>query len=321
MKSVKRFLPPVVGAAAGAVIVGGVWFGTYMVRGNNSVVATVGKTAITRGQLINESEAYAGSSMLSELISNQLLEDAAAKQKITATQAEINQELQSIEEQNGITSQAQLEQALQQSNMSMTDFMNQIKVSVLAQKLSEAKVKVTNEEIQTYYNQNKSSLGTPEQRTLSHIVVKTKTLADQIQSELAGGKSFATLAKTYSTDTATKSSGGSLGTVSQESLAQTDPSIATAAFKLKKGQVSQPIKVSDGYELVLCSAIQPAKVPTLAQAKATITSQIKQQNAESETQLVADLMKSEKVNILDSTYSNVKSSLENPPVSNSSGGY
>lgn len=289
-----------------------------MVHGKDSVVAMVGNTPITRSQLLAETEAYAGQSMLSELISNQLVEDAAAKQHITASQAEINQELQSIEAQNGITSQAQLQQALQQSHMSMDEFMNQIKVSVLVQKVAEAKVKVTPEEIQTYYNQNKSSLGTPEQRTLSHIVVKTKSLADQIQSDLAKGKSFATLAKTYSTDTTTKSSGGSLGTVSQESLAQTDPSIATVAFQLKKGEVSQPIKTSSGYELVLCSAITPAKIPTLEQAKKTITQDIKEQNAESEAELVADLIKSEKVDILDPSYSSVKTSLENPQTSSSS---
>lgn len=312
MLNAKKFFPPVVGALSGAIIVGGVWFGVFASSGQNGVVATVGGTPITQQQLIAQTQSYAGSQMLSQLITNQLVTDAAAKQKVTVTQAEVNQALQGIEQQNGITSDAQLTQLLAQSNMTKSQLMSQLKVSVLEQKLAESKVKVTDSEIQTFYKQNKSALGTPEQRALSDIIVASKTKAQQIAAEAAKGTSFSSLVKKYSTDTSTKSGGGSMGTFSQSQLGQTNPSLVTAAFSLKKGGVSAPIKVSTGYELIQVTGITPAKTPTLKQAKTRIISAIKQQNAPSAATLTANLMKKDNVQILDKSYSSVKTRMANP---------
>lgn len=319
MLNMKKIVPPVVGALAGAIIVGGVWYGTHAASGQSSIVATVGGTPITQKQLAAETQSYAGSQMLSQLITNQLVMDAAAKQKITASQAEINQSLQSIEQQNGITSEAQLTQLLASSNMTKTQLMSELKVSVLEKKIAESQVKVTPEEIQTFYNQNKSSLGTPEQRALSDIIVATQAQAQQVKAQIASGTSFTNLVKKYSTDTATKDNGGSLGTFTQAELQQTNPTIVTAAFGLKSGEVSAPVKVSTGYELVQVTKITPAKVPTLAQAKGTITAAIKQQNATPAATLTAQLMKTDNVEILDKNYTSVKTQMANPPSTSSTG--
>ncbi|GMA58150.1 hypothetical protein GCM10025858_26530 [Alicyclobacillus sacchari] len=256
--------------------------------------------------------------MLEELISNQLIEDAAANKKITVSQSEVNQQLAALEAQNGITSDSELASVLAQNHMTKAQLLDQIRVSVLEQKLAESKVNVTDEEIQNYYKQNKASFTVPETRALSDIVVPTKAKAEQIETELSQGKSFAELAKQYSTDSSTKSKGGAMGTFSQAELAASQPAIATAAFKLDKGQVSQPIEVSGSYELIQCTAVNPPHTPTLAEERATIVQDIKQQNAESEPQLVAQLVKSDKVDILDPSYSSVLTQLENPSSTTSS---
>ncbi|GMA58149.1 hypothetical protein GCM10025858_26520 [Alicyclobacillus sacchari] len=49
MNNTRKWISPVIGAAAGAVIVGGVWFGTYIFHGSGSVVAMVGETYHTFG--------------------------------------------------------------------------------------------------------------------------------------------------------------------------------------------------------------------------------------------------------------------------------
>ncbi|KRW91089.1 peptidylprolyl isomerase [Alicyclobacillus tengchongensis] len=322
MKNARKWISPAIGAAAGAVIVGGVWFGTYIVHGSGSVIAMVGGKPITRSALLAETQAYAGASMLEELISNQLIQDAAAKKNITATQSEINQQLAALEAQNGITSDSELTSVLAQNHMTKAQLLDQIRVSVLEQKLAESKVNVTDEEIQNYYKQNKSSFAVPETRALSDIVVATKAKAEQIENDLRQGKSFAQLAKAYSTDSSTKAKGGAMGTFSEAELSASEPAIATAAFKLAKGQVSQPIAVSGSYEILQCTAVNPAHTPSLAEERSAIIQDIKQQNAESEPQLVAQLIKSDKVNILDPTYSSVLTQLENPTTtSTSSSGY
>jgi len=161
-----------------------------------------------------------------------------------------------------------------------------------------------------------------EQKLRDKIVVATKAKAEQIENDLRQGKSFAQLAKAYSTDSSTKAKGGAMGTFSEAELSASEPAIATAAFKLAKGQVSQPIAVSGSYEIVQCTAVNPAHTPSLAEERSAIIQAIKQQNAESEPQLVAQLIKSDKVNILDPTYSSVLTQLENPTTtSTSSSGY
>lgn len=318
MVAVKSVLSPVIGALVGAVIVGGVWYGTSASQNRNSIVAKVGGTPITRSQLLSESEAYAGSSMLSQLITNQLVLDAAQQQKMTASTSEVNQALQGLEEQNGITSDSQLNQMLEQSHMTKDELLTQLKVEILGQKLAESKVKVTDKQIQDYYNKNKASLATPEQRAISDIVVSSEAKAKDIQTQLSQGKTFASLAKSSSIDSVTKSKGGAMGTFTQSTLSQEYPEISSQAFKLQKGQVSAPIKVSNGYELIEVTSITPAKTPTLAEAKSEITTALKEQNAESPQQLYADLAKKGNVQILDSSYADVKDSIENPQTSSSS---
>ncbi|WAH36402.1 peptidyl-prolyl cis-trans isomerase [Alicyclobacillus dauci] len=313
MASIKQFVSPVVGALVGAVIVGGVWYGVHAsTSSSHQIVAKVGSTPITHQDLVNETEAYAGTQMLSQLITNQLILDAAKSQNVSASDTEVNQSLQSLEQQNGISSDAQLQDMLKQSHMTKAELMNQLKVQVLEQKLAESKVTVTDQQIQDFYNKNKQSLASPETRSISDIIVSSQGQAKQIQQQLSQGKKFSDLAKQSSTDSATKDKGGAMGTFSQAELSQQAPDIASAAFKLKKGDVSSPIKVASGYELVQVTAITPAKVPTLAEAKSNIVSALKQQNAPAPQQLVADLMKKDNVQIIDTSYASVKQQLANP---------
>lgn len=104
-----------------------------------------------------------------------------------------------------------------------------------------------------------------------------------------------------------------MGTLDQSTLQQQDPNLATAAFKLKKGQVSSPIQVSKGYELLTVTKIEPSKVPSLSAATNQIKAILTQQNTPSAPQLTADFAKSEKITILDKSYAPVKKSIENPP--------
>ncbi|WP_148213729.1 peptidyl-prolyl cis-trans isomerase [Alicyclobacillus acidocaldarius] len=308
----ERWISGFVGAAAGALVVGGVWFGTYAAHGGGSVVAMVGKTPITRQELAQQSEAYAGSAMLEELIANALIEQAAAKQHVTATNAEINQQLTAIEMQNGITSDAQLNSLLAQNHMTKAQFLNQIRDNILASKLAEAQVHVTDKQIASYYKQNASMFTVPETRKIAIIAVKTKADAEKALTEIQSGTPFASVAKSVSIDAATRSKGGLLGTFSLDELKAGDPAIASTAFALKAGAVSDPVKVQGGYDIVQCQAITPQHVEPLSAVRSQIIQAIKQQNAESETKLVAQLAKSADIRILDPSYEAVLTAIKNP---------
>lgn len=91
---------------------------------------------------------------------------------------------------------------------------------------------------------------------LRHIVIKEDPLTTaetaqarlvSVRNQISKGGDFAKLALQYSQDSATATKGGDLGWISASKLG---PDMSDAIGKLSVGQVSQPIQVAHGWELV-----------------------------------------------------------------------
>jgi parvulin-like peptidyl-prolyl isomerase len=135
-------------------------------------------------------------------------------------------------------------------------------------------VKASDADIQEYYNTHKSQYVQPESRDVRHILVPKKAQADSIYAQLKSGANFAELAKLYSKDPGSAANGGKL-TVSK---GQTVPEFDKAAFSLKKGELSQPIKTQYGYHIIQAlSAIKPSTKTSLDKVRASIKQQLEQQ--------------------------------------------
>jgi foldase protein PrsA len=134
-------------------------------------------------------------------------------------------------------------------------------------------IKVTDKEIQDYYNKNKAQYGTPEQREVRHILVPTKKQADTIYDQLQDGGDFAALAKKFSKDPASASQGGKLTIARGQTVAPFDHT----AFLLKEGQVSRPVKTQYGYHIIEpIGEIKPAETTALSKVKESIRQQLLQ---------------------------------------------
>lgn len=169
-----------IGVGIGAVVVGGVWYGTYL---NHHIVAKVGNVPITRTQFISKVEAASGNQTMNQLISDQLIQEGAKKYHITASKSEIQQALKSIEAQNQIQNQAQLNQALSASGLTMAELNQSLRMQVLEQKLAERNVKVTNQALQTYFKQNIKNY-TPKGKSAPPLsAVKSQVVKDYKQSQ------------------------------------------------------------------------------------------------------------------------------------------
>lgn len=80
------------------------------------------------------------------------------------------------------------------------------------------------------------------------IVVTDTVVADKVVQLLKSGQDFAALAKTYTTDAATKSSGGDMG---WQFKANMDAAVAAAAYALKNtGDISSPVKAANGVVII-----------------------------------------------------------------------
>jgi parvulin-like peptidyl-prolyl isomerase len=80
----------------------------------------------------------------------------------------------------------------------------------------------------------------------SHILVEKQSQALKVQEELKAGADFRELARKYSTCPSGKK-GGDLG---QFGRGQMVKEFEVAAFALKQGQVSEPVKTQFGYHII-----------------------------------------------------------------------
>jgi parvulin-like peptidyl-prolyl isomerase len=135
-------------------------------------------------------------------------------------------------------------------------------------------VKVTDADVQAYYNSNKSVYTQPESRVVRHILVKSKALADRLYNQLKNGADFAALAKKYSQDPGSKSQGGQL-TISR---GQTVAPFDKEAFSLKTGEISKPVKTTFGWHIIKAEKdTQKSKTTPFPQVKKAIRQQLLQQ--------------------------------------------
>jgi peptidyl-prolyl cis-trans isomerase SurA len=87
---------------------------------------------------------------------------------------------------------------------------------------------------------------------------RAQAQADSILLELRRGGDFAAAARRFSMDPGSREQGGSLGWIRRGQ--GYDPKFEDAAFRLRAGQVSDPVETSFGYHLIQVERVQPAEV-------------------------------------------------------------
>lgn len=82
---------------------------------------------------------------------------------------------------------------------------------------------------------------------IRHIVVADQQTANEVKSKLDSGADWFAVSDQYTTDQVNKSKGGDLGWLPKDQLEQ---AVADKAFSMKVGEISQPIQVTNGWEVI-----------------------------------------------------------------------
>ncbi len=106
--------------------------------------------------------------------------------------------------------------------------------------------RVTDKEVAAYYKKQIRNGPKREEVRARHIILDNRAAADAVVVALKDGADFATLAKERSKGP-TGPNGGDLGYFSKEAMVEV---FSEAAFKMKKGKVSAPVKTEFGWHVI-----------------------------------------------------------------------
>ena len=245
----------------------------------NSVIAYAIAISKSQGQPVPKVGTAAYTTLRDQavafLVNNEEARQESQKLGVSVTQQDVNKQVSLIEKTRFHNSKAKLDAALKKDGITLAQLEQyNIEPSLLTQKIQTkvtSSAKVSNADALKYYNKNKSSFSTPAETTRSvrHILVKSKSQAEKLETKLANGASFASLAKKYSTDTGSAQNGGKLTAVKGQLVKP----FQDVAFTLKTGKVSPPVHSQFGWHII--QALGPVKnTPAHVQPFSKVKSQI-----------------------------------------------
>ena len=142
-------------------------------------------------------------------------------------------------------------------------------------------ISVTDEQIKTAYENDKSKYVILEKRQLEQLIFPTQGEAETARAKLAAGATFDQIAF----ERGEKPSDTALGELTSADL---DAAQAGPVFALAAGGITQPLKTIAGWALFHVVKITPGKVTTLDQAKEEIRKDLIQQLAASKLADIAN---------------------------------
>jgi peptidyl-prolyl cis-trans isomerase SurA len=200
------------------------------------------------------------------MIQEEILQQAAAKLNLEATDEDVNARLTELK---APYTQEEWDNQLKQRKLTLDDFKREIRRELTTTKLInkeiESKINITDAEIRDYYNAHKADFDLVEpEYHLAQIVVTTtpaqqadnlqnnkatsdadaRKKIDALHNRLESGDDFGSVAINYSEDPNTASSGGDMGFVPESQL-RADTEIYDAISKLKPDQFTDVLPVYD----------------------------------------------------------------------------
>ncbi|MDR7554546.1 MAG: peptidylprolyl isomerase [Armatimonadota bacterium] len=218
--------------------------------------------------------------IVDQMVAQRLIMQEARKRHLTATDQEVEAQLAEIVKR--FPGKAEFEQALARNHLTLTGLRDLLRVQLTQRRVAEAvaQVTVSDDEVRRQFDSNRRLYDRPAQIRVSHILVrvadKTQEAVAQakvkvVQARLADGAAFDALARQYSEDPGSAPQGGDLGYVSRGTLVK---EFEDAAWALKPGQVSGPVRTQYGLHIIKVTDVRPAEAADFAKVKEQIRQEL-----------------------------------------------
>ena len=167
---------------------------------------------------------------------------------------------------------------------------NRVLMESLLQNVGRAAV--TDEAMHKVYDDATKQMQPEQEVHARHILVPTEDEAKAIADQLKKGADFAALAKEKSKDPGA-ADGGDLGYFTKDQMV---PEFAEAAFKLDKGQISDPVHTQFGWHIIKVEDKRTKPTPTFEQVKVQLENYVAHR---AQAELVDNLRKTAQIERLD----------------------
>ena len=239
---------------------------------------------------------------LNDLVDRQLIVQEFKKKEYNMPEYVVDDQIQNIIKDDFAGDRQAFLRTLNAQGYSLNKFREMQRDKVIVGAMRQNNVKgtfaATPQEIQAYYEANKTEFVTPEQLKLRMIVLNadpldansgdsTSKMAEEIRDKVKGGADFATMAKTYSMD-GTAQSGGDWGMIDRKTLNQ---QLTDIAFALSPGQTSQVVEIGDSYYILYCEAKKDSGVIPLTEVRDGIEKKLEQAQRQKATQRWIDSLR------------------------------
>jgi len=221
---------------------------------SKETVATVNGVEISQEELTETLMTQYGAAALDTLITNKIFEMEAKTEGITIAEEDIQAELTELIESYG--GQEGYEGILEANNVEEEALIKDISTHQLQTKVMEKVISISDEELSTYFEENKTTFEQTEQVEARHILVADEATAKEVKTKLNEGDDFAKLAEEYSTDTTSSTDGGSLGYFGAGEMVK---EFEDVAFKMNIGEVSEPVESEYGFHIIEVTGKKDAK--------------------------------------------------------------
>lgn len=175
--------------------------------------------------------------------------------------------------------------------------------------------KENKERVANLFQDKKASLSKPAEVKASHILLRTDPKSDakavlakanKIRKELTKGN-FSAKANKYTEDPSGKGKGGDLGWFSNGRMV---PEFEKAAFGMKKGMISQPIKTNFGYHIIYVKGKRAAAEAKLAKHEKDIAKDLIRETKNDEHKALISSVSASMAKALKSNSKNAISALQ-----------
>ena len=227
--------------------------------------------------------------LLEHLIDEQLLLAEAEKQKLRVATATVDERFDNI--RSRFPSQEAFNQALSSSGITAQKLKANIRQGLLRQQVIDQevlqKVSVSPEELRSFFDEHKDDYVQEEAVHARHILFRVaadaspeddqqaKTRAMDVLAKAKKGDDFAKLAQEFS-EGPTKDTGGDLGYFSRGKMLKP---FEDAAFQLKVGEISDPVRTTFGYHIIKVEDRKEAKRLTYEEAEGLVRERVTEEKA------------------------------------------